>query len=213
MDEVLHRQYEQYKRSKEGIKLINSRYHELKVQIADIRAQRDRAKQDAALAKMENSILQYEAENKTGNPVLDILLTAKSMECQEKQIRMTSVADGHLLDHLSTREICTLVGTALDNAIESCAAEQDPEKRLIRTAVYAQNGFVLFRVENYCKKPVELGADGLPLRSAHGGYDLRSLQAAAQQHSGSMTVHWEDGWFTLRVLLSLIHISEPTRPY
>ena len=208
MDEVLHRQYEQYKRSKEGIELINSRYHELKVQIADIRAQRDRAKQDAALAKMENSILQYEAENKTGNPVLDILLTAKSMECQEKQIRMTSVADGHLLDHLSTREICTLVGTALDNAIESCAAEQDPEKRLIRTAVYAQNGFVLFRVENYCQKPVELGADGLPLRSAHGGYDLRSLRAAAQQHGGSMTVHWEDGWFTLRVLLPQAGIQQ-----
>lgn len=208
MDEVLHRQYEQYKRSKEGIELINSRYHELKVQIADIRAQRDRAKQDAALAKMENSILQYEAENKTGNPVLDILLTAKSMECQEKQIRMTSVADGHLLDHLSTREICTLVGTALDNAIESCAAEQDPEKRLIRTAVYAQSGFVLFRVENYCKKPVELGADGLPLRSAHGGYDLRSLRAAAQQHGGSMTVHWEDGWFTLRVLLPQAGIQQ-----
>lgn len=208
MDNVLHRQYEQYKRSKEGIELINSRYHELKVQIADIRAQRDRAKQDAALAKMENSILQYEAENKTGNPVLDILLTAKSTECQEKQIRMTSVADGHLLDHLSTREICTLVGTALDNAIESCAAEQDPEKRLIRTAVYAQNGFVLFRVENYCKKPVELGADGLPLRSAHGGYDLRSLRAAAQQHGGSMTVHWEDGWFTLRVLLPQAGIQQ-----
>ena len=208
MDEVLHRQYEQYKRSKEGINLINRRYHELKVQIADIRAQRDRAKQDAALAKMENSILQYEAENKTGNPVLDILLTAKSMECQEKQIRMTSVADGHLLDHLSTREICTLVGTALDNAIESCAAEQDPEKRLIRTAVYAQNGFVLFRVENYCQKPVELGADGLPLRSAHGGYDLRSLRAAAQQHGGSMTVHWEDGWFTLRVLLPQAGIQQ-----
>lgn len=208
MDEVLHRQYEQYKRSKEGINLINSRYHELKVQIADIRAQRDRAKEDAALAKMENSILQYEAENKTGNPVLDILLTAKSMECQEKQIRMTSVADGHLLDHLSTREICMLVGTALDNAIESCAAEQDPEKRLIRTAVYAQNGFVLFRVENYCQKPVELGADGLPLRSAHGGYDLRSLRAAAQQHGGSMTVHWEDGWFTLRVLLPQAGIQQ-----
>ena len=77
MDSVLHRQYEQYKRSKEGIKLINRRYHELKVQIADIRAERDRAKQDAALARMESGILQYEAENKTGNPVLDTLLTAK----------------------------------------------------------------------------------------------------------------------------------------
>lgn len=208
MDEVLHRQYEQYKRSKEGINLINRRYHELKVQLARIREEQDQTKQNAAIAAMEQNIRQYEAENKTGNPVLDILLTAKSMECQEKQIRMTSVADGHLLDHLSTREICTLVGTALDNAIESCAAEQDPEKRLIRTAVYAQNGFVLFRVENYCKKPVELGADGLPLRSAHGGYDLRSLRAAAQQHGGSMTVHWEDGWFTLRVLLPQAGIQQ-----
>ena len=186
-----------------GVKLINRRYHELKVQIADIRAERDRAKQDAALARMESGILQYEAENKTGNPVLDTLLTAKSMDCQEKQIQMTSVADGRALNFLTTREICTIVGTALDNAIESCAAEPDPEKRLIRTAVYVQNGFVMFRFENYCAEPVELGPDGLPARSTHGGYDLKSLRALAQQHGGSMTVHWENRWFTVRMLLPL----------
>ena len=107
MDEVLHRQYEQYKRSKEGIRLINSRYHELKIQIADIRAERDRAKQDAALARMESGLRQYEAENKTGNPVLDTLLTAKSMDCQQRGINMTSVADGSQLGFLSTRELCT----------------------------------------------------------------------------------------------------------
>ena len=61
--------------------------------------------------------MQYEAENKTGNPVLDTLLTAKSMDCQEKNIRMTSVADGRALGFLTTREICTILGTALDNAI------------------------------------------------------------------------------------------------
>ena len=37
MDEVLRRQYEQYKRSKEGVNLINRRYHELKIQLARIR--------------------------------------------------------------------------------------------------------------------------------------------------------------------------------
>ena len=45
MDDVLRRQYEQYRQSKENIKLINRRYHELKVQIATIRAERDQAKQ------------------------------------------------------------------------------------------------------------------------------------------------------------------------
>lgn len=208
MDEVLHRQYEQYKRSKEGINLINRRYHELKVQLARIREEQDQTKQNAAIAAMEQNIRQYEAENKTGNPVLDTLLTAKTMECQQENITITSVADGRMLGFLTIRELCTIVGVALDNAIAAVRAEQDPEKRLIRTAVYAQNGFVLFRVENYCQKPVELGADGLPLRSAHGGYDLRSLRAAAQQHGGSMTVHWEDGWFTLRVLLPQAGIQQ-----
>ena len=201
MDDVLRRQYEQYRQSKENIKLINRRYHELKVQIATIRAERDQAKQDAALAAMESDIRRYEAENKTGNPVLDTLLTAKSLYCQQHGINMTCVADGKLLDFLSTGEICTIVGTALDNATESVAAEPDPEKKLIRVAIYAQNGFVMLRFENYCAQLVELGPDGLPLRSAHGGYDLKSVRAAAEAYGGTLTLHWEDEWFTLRVLL------------
>ena len=166
MDNVLHRQYEQYKQSKENIRLINRRYHELKMQIAAIRAERDKVKQDAALAEMEGDIHRYEAENKTGSPVLDILLTAKSMYCQQHGINLTCVADGTLLNFLTTGEICTIVGTALDNATESVLTEQDPEKRLIRVAVYAQNGFVMLRFENYCAQPVELGRTVCRARAA-----------------------------------------------
>ena len=201
LDGVLHRQYEQYKQSKENIRLINRRYHELKMQIAAIRAERDHAKQDVALAAMESGIRQCEAEKKTGNPVLDTLLTAKSLYCQQHHITMTCVADGHLLDFLETGEICTIVGTALDNATESVETEPDHEKRLIRVAVYAQNGFVMLRFENYCAQEVELGADGLPRRNTHGGSDLRGVRAAAEKRGGTMTLHWENEWFTLRVLL------------
>lgn len=102
---------------------------------------------------------------------------------------------------MTTGEICTIVGTALDNATESVLTEQDPEKRLIRVAIYAQNGFVMLRFENYCTQPVELGPDGLPRRSSHGGYDLKSVRAAAEARGGTLTLHWENEWFTLRVLL------------
>ena len=114
---------------------------------------------------------------------------------------MTSVADGRLLNFLTTREICTLVGAPLDNAMESLSAEPDPEKRLLRVAIYAQSGFVMLRFENYCAAPVELAPDGLPVRSTHGGYDLKGVRAAAQQHDGTMTVKWGNGWFTVRILL------------
>lgn len=199
MDEVLHRQYEQYKRSKEGINLINRRYHELKVQLARIREEQDQTKQNAAIAAMEQNIRQYEAENKTGNPVLDTLLTAKTMECQQENITITSVADGRMLGFLTIRELCTIVGVALDNAIAAVRAEPDPEKRLIKVAVYSQGGFAMLRFEHYTEAAPALDADGLPQQ----GSDLKSVRTTVGQHGGSMTMHWENNWCTLRILFPL----------
>ena len=198
MDEVLHRQYEQYKRSKEGINLINRRYHELKIQLARIREEQDQTKQNAAIAAMEQNIRQYEAENKTGNPVLDTLLTAKTMECQQENITITSVADGRMLGFLTIRELCTIVGVALDNAIAAVRAEPDPEKRLVKVAVYSQGGFAMLRFEHYTETAPALDADGLPQ-----GTDLKSVRTTVGQHGGSMTLHWENNWCTLRILFPL----------
>ena len=86
---------------------------------------------------MESGIRMYEAQNKTGNPVLDTLLTAKSLYCQQHDINFTCVADGHLLDFMPTGDICTIVGTALDNATESVQTLHDADKRLIRVAIFA----------------------------------------------------------------------------
>ena len=199
MDNVLQRQYEQYRQSKENIRLINRRYHELKMQIAAIRAERDQAKQNAALAEMESDIRRYEAENKTGNPVLDTILTAKTMECQQENITITSVADGRMLGFLTIRELCTIVGVALDNAIAAVRAEPDPEKRLIKVAVYSQGGFAMLRFEHYTEAAPALDADGLPQQ----GSDLKSVRTTVGQHGGSMTLHWENNWCTLRILFPL----------
>ena len=197
MDGVLRRQYEQYQQSKESIRLINRHCHDLKLQIAAIRAEQDPGKKAAALADMETSIRYYEARNKTGNPVLDTLLTAKQIFCQQHAITFTCVANGHLLDFMPTGDICTLVGTALDNATESVQTLKNPEKRLIRAAIYAQHGFVMLRFENYCETPVPLDAEGLPPH----GYGVRAVRATAQKYGGTVTVHCEDNWFILRVLV------------
>ena len=197
MDSVLRRQYEQYQQSRESVRLINRYCHDLKLQIAAIRAEQDPGKKAAALDEMESGIQMYEARNKTGNAVLDTLLTAKSIFCQQHDINFTCVADGHLLDFMPTGDICTLVGTALDNATESVQTLADPEKRLIRTAIYAQHGFVMLRFENYCEVPVPLDDDGMPPH----GYGIRTVRATAEKYGGTVTVHCEDNWFILRVLV------------
>lgn len=206
MDNVLRRQYEQYRQSKENIRLINRRYHELKMQIAAIRAERDQAKQNAALAEMESDIRRYEAENKTGNPVLDTLLTAKSLYCQQHGITLTCVADGAALDFMDTMDLCSLFGNALDNAIESVEKLPDSEQRLIHLVVARQKSFLWIRVENTYDGAFR--ADGnLPKTTKtdarYHGYGLKSIYDTAEKYGGTAEITTQENQFTLKVLFPI----------
>lgn len=206
MDNVLRRQYEQYRQSKENIRLINRRYHELKMQIAAIRAERDQAKQNAALAEMESDIRRYEAENKTGNPVLDTLLTAKSLYCQQHGITLTCVADGAALDFMDTMDLCSLFGNALDNAIESVEKLPDSEQRLIHLVVARQKSFLWVRVENTYDGAFQ--ADGtLPKTTKtdarYHGYGLKSIYDTAEKYGGTAEISTQENQFTLKVLFPI----------
>lgn len=206
VNSILHRQYEQYNLSKENIETINRKYHDLKHQIGVIRAEQDLRKRDQYLAEMEEDIKGYEAQNKTGNQVLDTILTGKHLYCMQHDIGFTCVADGRLLDRIHVMDLCTIFGNALDNAIECEEKIEDKRKRLIRVAVYSQNQFIMIRVENYCEVDLVEGND-LPettkANREYHGYGLKSIRTTAEKYGGSMTVRTENGWFYLRILLPM----------
>ena len=102
----------QYRQSRESIDVINRKYHDLKHQIAVLRAEQDPARRSAFLDQMEEEIQHYEAQNKTGNSVLDTVLTGKSLYCAKHQIKLTCVADGARLAFMDVMDICTLFGNA-----------------------------------------------------------------------------------------------------
>ena len=203
---VLQNQYIQYQQSRESIELINRKYHDLKHQIAVLRAEPDAARRGAFLDAMEADIKQYEAQNKTGNSVLDTVLTSKSLYCARNQITLTCVADGKLLDFMDVMDLCTLVGNALDNAIEYEEKIADPEKRLIHMTISAQKGFVLLRLENYCEDQLAF-EDGLPASTKGDprfhGYGLKSIRYVARKYGGSATARVDQSWFELKVLLPM----------
>lgn len=118
------------------------------------------------------------------------------------------MADGTLLGCVSEMDMCTLVGNALDNAIEYERLLDDGERRLIHVTVSRVNGFVLIRVENYINNP---GAfvirNGLPVTTKgntdYHGFGLKSIRYTAMSYGGTLTVTIRDHWFDLRVLIPL----------
>ena len=95
---------------------------------------------------MERDIQAYEAQNKTGNTVLDTLLTGKSLYCQKHHIALTVVADGEQLGFMDMMDICSLFGNALDNAIECERKLTDKDKRMIHLTLAAQKQFLILQV-------------------------------------------------------------------
>lgn len=204
IDAVLRSQHDQYLQSKRSIDAVQSTYHDLKHQIAVIRAEENPERKRSHLDELEASLQGYAAISRTGNGVLDVILTTKQAICLERGIRLTCVADGALIEFMSVMDICTVFGNALDNAIEAASLVTDPERRLIRMAVYAQEDLVLVAVENYFGGRLRFENGQIVTTKAdrdRHGYGLKSIRRTAEAYGGSMTVRGEDGWFRLRILL------------
>lgn len=201
---ILRSQYAQYKQSRENIDIIHRQYHDLKHQIAALRAESDPDKRETYLYEMEQELKSYEAENKTGNAVLDTVLTGKSLYCQKHGITLTCVADGTLLDFIYVMDICTIFGNALDNAIECELLIPDTEKRLIHVSVSQQNNFILIRVENYFEG--ELNMQNGIIATTKGdnnyhGYGIKSIGYSVKKYGGFYTIHTNKNWFELKILI------------
>jgi sensor histidine kinase regulating citrate/malate metabolism len=207
MNRILAHQYDNYLQSKDNIETLNRHYHDLKHKIGVILAEDSQEKRNRYLKDIRTELKIFEAQNKTGNPVLDILLTGKSMYCARREINFTYVADGRLLDFMDAMDICSIVGNAMDNAIESVEKIADPEQRLIKMALYAHDDLLMLRFENYAENQSFTFENSLPktTKNTHEGhgYGLRSIRYSAERYGGSLKVEVKDNWFGLYLLIPL----------
>ena len=203
---TLQLQYQQYKQSRESIDLINMKYHDLKHQIQFLKAEQDAAKRNEFLDQMERDIKSFELQNKTGNPVLDTILTSKSLYCYKHGITMTCVVDGKLLDFMDVMDICSIFGNALDNAIESALRIKDKEKRLIHVTVSQVNDFAMIRIENYYEDILELdGEDYLSTKrdKKFHGYGIKSIRYTADRYDGAVYINTDNNWFDIKIAIPI----------
>ena len=204
LNTLLRMQEESYRISAESIEVVNRKYHDMKYQIALLKSNVPQEDKLAFLEEMQQEISAYEARCKTGNKTLDILLSAKTLQCQKAGITLTLVADGKELDFMKPSDVSVLFGNALDNAIESVSRINDREKRLIHLSIASQKSFLHIRVENCCEEALTF-RDGLPVTtkqdSAYHGFGMKSMRSIAEKYDGTLTAAIRDGWFELRILL------------
>ncbi len=216
INSLLQKQYEQYKLAIDNSEALRKEMHDMKHYVLALKNEDDPEKRAEVLADMEQAIAIQESFMNTGNKVLDVILTTKSLQCQRNGITLNAMVDGTLLSAVHVKDICSLFGNMLDNAIEACQQVHDPERRLITLTVRRRNQFTIVECENYGESsnvklrriPVRrrLLRKDLPATTkgdnVKHGFGLKSIAQVAEKYDGALRVSYDDGWFKVKVLLS-----------
>ncbi len=198
-------QYERYRSYQDSLEVFHMKYHDLKHQLAGLRAEHNPEKREARINQMESELDYLQIVDPTGNQVLDALLDSNRIRIIKNQIKITCVVDGALLDFIHVMDICTIFGNAIDNALENVIQIENPEKRLIHLTVSAKKNFVYIAVENYCEtKPVPDEHHFFRTTKAdkeNHGYGLRSIRYSVEKYGGTVTAELNNNWFELHILI------------
>lgn len=201
-----HQQQTQYSIAKANVQLINRRCHDLKLQVAGLRKLETGSAREAYLKEIETLVQTYDSIVKTGNEVLDTILTQKSTYAEAQNIHLNCVAQGQSVCFIDPVDLYTMLGNALDNAIEYVKGAEEREKRIIDVLVHTRQRFLAITISNPLHSTPVFEA-GLPVstksQNGYHGFGLKSVRHIAKKYSGFLTIDTTADTFTLRLLLPL----------
>ena len=202
---LMEKQAQQYLNNQENIEMVNHKYHDMKQMLLVLNADTDEQEKSKYLKEIYQDIQKYEACGKTGNSILDTILSEKHLYCIRNEIQLSYVIDGKWLEMINAMDLCVIFGNALDNAIECVSQISDVSKRLIHVTVYNKNQFLFLIFENIFEQPLVM-KEGLPVTNKdkdYHGYGLKSIQYVVKKYDGAMRVSTHKKWFQLKILIPL----------
>ena len=204
MIQVLQKEKEQqYLFSKENVDLINQKCHDLKRQIRALQMVQGEER-ERLFKETEEAVQFYDAHIKTGNDVLDTILTEKSFVCARQGIRFSCNIHAEKMDIIDVIDFYTIISNGLDNAIECVSGYEDDEKKVINVAVLEQGSMLHIFIDNYFDGKLEF-RNGFPVTSkedkGYHGYGVKSMQMIAKKYGGDMRISVQNHTFSLQIML------------
>ena len=194
--ELIEADRQHYEQAKKDMEKINIRYHDLKQQYT-------RAT-DEEREKLEEEMAELNLRYFTGNKAVDITLTQKAAKCNKEGIQLVCSVDGKCLERLKHYHIYSMLGNAIDNAIECLERVDDAGKKVITLDIHREKNMAVIRVENYTPfQPIF--KDGTILTTkpddVDHGYGVKSIQNTAEIYGGTAHIFVENEIFYLLIAI------------
>ena len=188
----------QYQITKASMDLVNARCHDLKKYFHQLEANMDHT----TYSELENAVLALDGIFHTGNRTLNLVLNEKNRFCIQNEIQLTCMGDASGLNYMSEYDLYSLIGNALDNAIEAVTQLKDDEKKVINLSIYQDGTRIKLDMMNYFEGELNF-TDGLPgtrkMNQRSHGFGMMSMRMIAEKYKGAVTFGVEKDIFRLQI--------------
>lgn len=136
----------------------------------------------------------------TGNEILDVIITEKSVQYSSKQVTFSFSGNSSYVDFLDENDFTSLFGNAISNAAEAASKVECPEKRKVLIAIEKSGTLVSVVIKNYFSNaPKVIDGDIVSTKEGIHGLGLKSIKHIANKYNGNIQTFFEDDIFTLSI--------------
>ena len=203
LEEAIRRQYEVWNQKTERDAAIARMYHDIRKQISLIGNLESGAAQ-ALTQALQDSVAQYSEVPDTGDAILNTLLGEKAQLCKEKGIALQCITQFESLEPLSGLDLCSIVGNAMDNAIEACERMPEHAEKEIILRILQTEAFLAFRVENSFSGELKTEHGQIVTLKAdpeNHGIGLSSIRYSAGKYGGELRIEASENRFVLKIII------------
>lgn len=187
---------QQYTVGLKNMQTVNRKCRELEQKIQQMEQYLPEGFRNEAKSMIREAQLACDTVLKTGNDVLDLVLTEKKLLAETMQAQINCVADGKLLDFMETVDIYALFAYSLDTALEDVAQIADESHRLVDLLVYESQNFAVINMSH----PLHTA---MKKRNSLNNYKIMVIRRIAEKYHGMVCVETEEKFMTLKVLIPL----------
>lgn len=200
---ILEQQEKQYKFAEVNAELLSIKAHDLKHQVAVLRAGGEEA--EKLLRSIEDVTGAYDTVIKTDNTAVNIVISEKWMYCRSHDIKLSCIVNPKALAFMENIDVYSLLGNLLDNCIEAVEGLESAEQRVISCNIADHSGVVSVATKNYFSGELAI-KDGLPQTSKSDktshGFGTRSIRRIVEKYGGSVYMSADDGIFNVNITFS-----------
>ena len=199
----LNQQFAYYQEKLKDEEKVRSIYHDMKNHLLVLQKQINSPETAEMVEKLQSQVAMYEDYEHTGNDILNIILKEKSEMAREKHIVLSVTADLNGMEFIEPLDISTIFGNGLDNAIEASEKLPEEQRAILVKAGKIQNFFSVLIENNCLQESGNIKSRTTKADDFLHGFGISNMRKAAEKYDGQLTTKWENGKFTLKILIPI----------